>query len=155
MKTHASVRFLYLLALALATGWAAREFAFARERAEMVKSRTVTLDQLKMDNYEYEGEPAGEIGLYLAGDTPASEKFVTGRFVLPPGKSPHPPHTHLEEEVMIIESGEGEIVCDGETTQVGPGSVMYTAPQAPHGIVNTGKTPIVFYFVKWASRGKP
>ena len=39
------------------------------------------------------------------GDTPASTKFVTGRFVLDPGKTPHPPHTHAEEEVMVIESG--------------------------------------------------
>ncbi len=78
---------------------------------------------------------------------------MTGRYVLDPGKTPHKPHTHAEEEVMIVESGRGEIFCDGKTTQVGPGSVMYTTPNAPHGIVNTGKEPIVFYFIKWA--GKP
>lgn len=143
-----------LLALALAAGWSARELAFARERAERVESKTVALDSVKMNDYEYEGEPAGQVGLYLSGDTPASTKFVTGRFVLPPGKSPHPPHTHAEEEVMIIESGTGEIFCDGRTTPVGPGSVMYTSPDAPHGIVNTGTTPIVFYFIKWEARDR-
>jgi mannose-6-phosphate isomerase-like protein (cupin superfamily) len=140
------------LALALAVGWAAREAAFARERAALLDARTVTLDQVKMNEYKYEGDHCGEIGLYLEGDTPASSKFVTGRLVLDPGKSPHPPHRHVEEEVMIVESGTGEIFCDGKTTKVGPGSVMYTTPDAPHGIVNTGDTPIVFYFVKWAPK---
>ena len=98
------------------------------------------------------GQPVGENGVYLSGDTPASTKFITGRFVLPPGKTPHAPHTHPEEEVMIIERGHGEIICDGKTTKIGPGSVMYTTPNAPHGITNTGGEPIVFYYVKWESR---
>ena len=55
---------------------------------------------------------------------------------------------------MGSESGTGEIFCDGKTTKVGPGSVMYTTPNAPHGITNTGKEPIVFYFVKWEGAAK-
>ena len=46
------------------------------------------------------GSVVGKLGLYLSGDTPGSSKFVTGRLVLGPGKTLHPPHTHLEEEVM-------------------------------------------------------
>jgi mannose-6-phosphate isomerase-like protein (cupin superfamily) len=141
-----------LLALALALGWASREAAFARERAALVSARTVTLDQVKMNEYRYQNQPAGKIGFYVTGDTPASAKFVTGRFVLDPGKTPHAPHTHVEEEVMIVASGHGEIFCDGKTTKVGPGSVMYTTPHAPHGIVNTGAEPLTFYFIKWASK---
>jgi mannose-6-phosphate isomerase-like protein (cupin superfamily) len=144
-----------VLALGLGLGWASREVAFARERAESVRSQTVTLDKVAMQEYRDQGKPVGQVGVYVGGDTPASTRFVTGRFVLDAGKSPHPPHTHVEEEVMVIESGKGEIVCDGKTTPVGPGSVMYTAPDAPHGIVNTGETPLVFYFVKWASKAKP
>ena len=53
---------------------------------------------------------------------------------------------------MVIEQGTGEIDVDGKITKVGPGSVMYTAPNVSHGIVNTGDTPIVFYFIKWAGK---
>ena len=53
---------------------------------------------------------------------------------------------------MIVESGVGEIFCDGKTTKVGPGSVMFTTPNASHGIKNTGETPIVFYYVKWVGK---
>jgi mannose-6-phosphate isomerase-like protein (cupin superfamily) len=140
------------LALVLAAGWSYREVAFARERAKDVTSRTISLDQLEMATFSDKGEKVGKNGVYLSGDTPASTKFATGRFVLEPGKSPHAPHTHAEEEVMIIESGHGEIFCDGKTTKVGPGSVMYTTPNTPHGINNTGSEPIVFYYIKWEAR---
>ncbi len=143
---------LTLLALGLASGWIGREMAHAQEKAKAVASQTVTLDQVKMDEYKDQGKAVGKAGVYVSGDTPGSTKFVTGRFVLEAGQTPHQPHTHAEEEVMVIESGEGEIFCDGKTTKIGPGSVMYTTPNAPHGIVNTGKTPIVFYFIKWQSK---
>jgi mannose-6-phosphate isomerase-like protein (cupin superfamily) len=141
---------LTLVCLGLAAGWLGRERAFARSANEAVRSATVNLGDVKMSPYSDNGSPVGQLGIYLSGDTAASRKFVTGRLVLDPGKSPHPPHTHLEEEVMIIESGTGDLICDGKTTKVGPGSTMYSAPNVPHGIVNTGSTPIVFYFIKWA-----
>jgi mannose-6-phosphate isomerase-like protein (cupin superfamily) len=145
---------LSALSLALALGWAARERAFARERADAVRSQTVNLDAVTMKDDAPAGALVGHNGVYFAGDTPASKSFVTGRYVIEPGKSPHAPHTHAEEEVMIVESGRGEIFCDGKTTRVGPGSAMFTAPHAPHGIVNTGDAPLVFYYIKWAPGAK-
>jgi mannose-6-phosphate isomerase-like protein (cupin superfamily) len=140
------------LTLILAAGWSFREVAFALDGPKQLTAATINLDQVEMVSASDKGQSVGKIGIYLAGDTLASNKFVTGRFTLSAGKSPHDPHTHAEEEVMIIESGHGEILCDGKTTKIGPGSVMYTAPNAQHGITNTGDEAIVFYFVKWESR---
>ena len=117
-----------VLAAALALGWAMRERAFAREKADLVQSQTVTLEQVKTEDVSFRDEVVGQVGFYVQGDTPASTQFVTGRFTLRPGKTNHLPHTHVEEEVLIIESGHGEIFCEGKTTPVGPGSVMYTTP---------------------------
>jgi mannose-6-phosphate isomerase-like protein (cupin superfamily) len=139
-------------ALILATCWSYRELAFARERAKVVESGTFNLDRLEMASFKNNDVFVGKNGVYLSGDTPASTKFATGRFILEAGKTPHPPHTHVEEEVMVIESGHGEIICDGKTTKVGPGSVMYATPNTSHGITNTGSEPIVFYYIKWAGK---
>jgi mannose-6-phosphate isomerase-like protein (cupin superfamily) len=140
------------LAVFLAAGWSCREIAFGFDPGKQVPSGTINLDQVEMGSFSDNGEVVGKNGVYVSGDTPASTKFMTGRFVLQPGKSPHAPHTHAEEEVMIVESGHGAIICDGKTTKVGPGSVMYTTPNVPHGITNTGDEPIVFYYVKWEAR---
>ena len=154
VRSRLSVTAPTFLAVALGLGWATREASFAREMAKVVASQTIGLDQVKMEPASYEGLKVGQNGVYLSGDTPASTKFVTGRFIIDPGQTPHRPHTHVEEEVMIVESGTGEISCDGKTPQVGPGSVMYTAPDAPHGIVNTGEKPLTFTYVKWAGAAK-
>ena len=146
---RSSTALLALLALSLGLGWAWRETAHARERSAAVASKTVVLNDVSMAVYEDEGKPVGKIGLYFDGETEESQSLVTGRFVIDPGKSPHPPHVHPDEEILIVASGRGEIFCDGETTQVGPGSVMYSAPNVPHNITNTGEEPLTFYFMKW------
>jgi len=142
-----------ILALALALGWAWREAAHAAERQQELASRTLNLDELKMGVYKDGENPVGQIGLYLQGQTPASSSLVSGRFIIDPGKTPHAPHVHQDEEILIVESGHGEIFCDGKTTKVGPGSVMYSSPNASHGITNTGSEPLTFYFVKWIPKG--
>ncbi|MDQ2842840.1 MAG: cupin domain-containing protein [Acidobacteriota bacterium] len=50
---------------------------------------------------------------------------------------------------MLIAEGHGEIVVDGQTNQVSPGSLMYCEGNAVHGIKNTGSTPMRFYYFKW------
>ena len=143
-----------LLVLAV-VGWISRERAFATEetREGLVKSGTIGLADVEMAPNRDGGKLVGKVGIYFQGDTPSSTKFVTGRYVIEPKSTPHAPHTHAEEEVMIVESGEGVIFCDGKKTKVGPGSSMYTAPNVAHGIDNTGDGPLVFYFIKWAPAG--
>jgi mannose-6-phosphate isomerase-like protein (cupin superfamily) len=118
-----------------------------------VTSQTIGVDEVKMSIYKDQDNPVGRIGLYIQGETPGCSSLVTGRFIIDPGKSPHAPHVHADEEVLIVESGHGEIICDGKTTKVGPGSVMYSTPNVAHGINNTGSEPLAFYFVKWVPRG--
>lgn len=152
-RVRPATAILSTLALALAIGWAWRESVHARERSRALESQTLTLDALKMSVFKDGDKPVGRIGLYLQGETPGCASLVTGRFIIDPGKSPHAPHVHEDEEVLIVEAGHGEIICDGKTTQVGPGSVMYSTPNVAHGINNTGNEPLTFTFVKWVPRG--
>ena len=38
-------------------------------------------------------------------------------------------------------------------TKVGPGAMMYCAGNTLHGVVNTGKVPMTFYWSKWIAKG--
>jgi quercetin dioxygenase-like cupin family protein len=149
MRNHKGTILAVLVAAALALGWASREYSHAEEKAKLLQSQTITLGDVKLKEFVFEGKPRGEIGLYLDGETAGTRNFVVGQFRLKPGEEPHPIHTHPEEEILIVTAGKGEISCDGKTTKVGAGSVMYTGPQAPHGIKNTGDDVLTFYFVKW------
>ena len=94
-------------------------------------------------------EPFGDVRKYFEGPTDLLSLMVAGSLMLKPGMSPHPPHQHPEEEFMLVTQGAGEILVDGKTTQVGPGSMMYCAANQLHGIENTGSEPMQFYFYKW------
>jgi mannose-6-phosphate isomerase-like protein (cupin superfamily) len=87
------------------------------------------------------------------GPTDQLSGLCAGMAVLDPGSTPHPPHRHPEEEFLIIASGDGEIECAGKITKVGPGAVMYCAGNTLHGITNTGKVPLTFYWSKWLAKG--
>ena len=94
-------------------------------------------------------ESFGDLAIYFSGPTDQVESMTAGSLRLKPGMSPHAPHQHPEEEFMVITEGAGEIVVDGKTTRVSSGSMMYCAAGTLHGIVNTGKAPLLFYFYKW------
>jgi mannose-6-phosphate isomerase-like protein (cupin superfamily) len=94
-------------------------------------------------------EPFGDLHVYLDGSTDQLKAMTFGSLQLKPGATPHPPHEHPEEEIMIITEGTGDITCDGKVTKVAPGTSMYCAAHKLHTIVNTGKTPLLFYYFKW------
>jgi len=94
-------------------------------------------------------EPFGDLAIYFTGPTEQVQSMTAGSLRLKPGMSPHPPHQHPEEEFMVITEGTGDITVDGKLTRISSGSMMYCAGGTVHGIVNTGKTPLLFYFYKW------
>lgn len=94
-------------------------------------------------------EPFGDLRIYFDGPTDQLKAMTAGSLLLKAGMTPHPPHQHPEEEFMVITEGTGEISIDGKITKVGPGTMMYCGANKLHGIVNTGKTPLLFYFYKW------
>ena len=97
-------------------------------------------------------EPFGDLRFYLQGHTEQLKDLTVGSLELKPGQTPHPPHTHPEEEVMVIAEGHGEISLEGKVTEVGPGAVMYAGSNRLHGIVNTGQSPLTFYYFKWIGK---
>ncbi len=91
----------------------------------------------------------GETRVYYDGPTEQLSAMTAGSLRLKPGMEPHPPHQHPEEEIMVVTEGAGEISIDGKVTRVAAGGMMYCAAGTWHGIVNTGKSPLLFYFFKW------
>ncbi len=55
-----------------------------------------------------------------------------------------PFHTHDWEHQQFYHSGTGYAVKNGEKVSVGPGSVVYVAPNEKHYVKNTGEMPLVF-----------
>jgi mannose-6-phosphate isomerase-like protein (cupin superfamily) len=99
-----------------------------------------------------ETHPFGSQRIYFDGSTPGLKSLVAGSLVLNPGQQPHPPHTHPDEEIMVITEGTGQISMNGASSAVGPGAVMYVTPNYLHGVMNTGATALTFYYIKWQAK---
>ncbi len=110
-----------------------------------------TLPNSLVDNKssKLDRQPFGDLRTYFDGPTDQLKSLNAGSLLLKPGMSPHPPHQHPEEEIMVVTEGSGEISVEGKITKVAPGSMMYCEGGKLHGIVNTGSAPLLFYFFKW------
>ena len=53
-----------------------------------------------------------------------------------------PPHRHDCEEVVIVESGHGELHIGGTIERFGPNTTLTIPPNVDHQIVNAGAEPI-------------
>ena len=69
------------------------------------------------------------------------------------GETPHPPHKHPDEEVIIVKEGTVEALVNGQMKQVGPGSIIFQAANQMHSIRNVGKSRAVYHVLKWNSPG--
>ncbi len=96
-----------------------------------------------------EAHSFGTLRIYGDGATQGLKSLVIGSIVLHPGEQPHPPHTHPDEEILIVTDGAGQITMNGKASSAEAGAVMYVPPNYLHGIVNTGSAPLTFYFIKW------
>jgi len=76
--------------------------------------------------------------------------------VLMGGRSPHPPHAHDEEELLIPLHGEVELVVPADASdpaprleRLRPGSFVYYPARQHHTIRNPGTSPVAYLMFKW------
>jgi XRE family transcriptional regulator, regulator of sulfur utilization len=69
------------------------------------------------------------------------------------GESPHAPHQHPAEELIIVKEGTVESLVNGETRRVGPGSIIFQASNQMHSIRNVGDAPATYHVIQWQSPG--
>ena len=95
------------------------------------------------------------------GSTPAMKKLGSHVSVLSAGTTPHAPHGHVEEELIIMLSGEAEIVrlddaASDESTSVtiGPGAFVYHSAYQCHTIRAVGPGPATYLIFKWKNESE-
>lgn len=92
--------------------------------------------------------PGAKAYVHFNGPTKQLAALASGFVTLEPGAQPHPPHRHPEEEIMIVGEGTGEFFINGAATQVKVGDMVFAESNVLHGVRNTGKTQMTFYFIK-------
>jgi quercetin dioxygenase-like cupin family protein len=92
--------------------------------------------------------PGAKAYVHFNGPTQQLAALACGLVTLDPGAQPHPPHRHIEEEIVIVGEGTGEFFINGVATQLKTGDMAFVEANVLHGVQNTGQTRMTFYFVK-------
>ena len=97
-------------------------------------------------------EQGGRRGVFAA-PTATLDELEYHTTMLKPGGSPHAPHTHQNEELIIVKEGAVEAYVNGEWKPAPTGSLIFFASNVPHTVRNTGTVPARYHVVNWAALG--
>src|SRR5207237_6652462 len=86
--------------------------------------------------------------------TPTLDELEIHISTLKPGQSPHAPHKHEHEELLIVKEGTLETFQNGATHRAGPGAIIFQASNELHNVTNVGTAPATYYVIGWESPKK-
>lgn len=122
--------------------------------SQLLSSQIRTLE-LPLEEDKVSGWKAYNI---FKGRTCFLKNFSCHVSVLSPGKTPHQPHEHAEEEILVMISGEAELVIiDTKREQIEKrhrlqaGSFVYYPAWQRHTLNNPGTQSITYLMFKWES----
>lgn len=92
----------------------------------------------------------GEVRSLCKTPTATLDELEMHVSTLNPGLMSHPPHRHVNEELIILSEGECETLSDGKWLKVGPGSVVFNASNSLHGFRNVGTAPATYHVINWS-----
>jgi mannose-6-phosphate isomerase-like protein (cupin superfamily) len=72
---------------------------------------------------------------------------------LGPGKAPHAPHRHVNEEALMLRTGQLDVTIEGVMTRVTAGSVVYVNSNELHGWVNPGPERAQYFVIALGKEG--
>jgi quercetin dioxygenase-like cupin family protein len=95
----------------------------------------------------------GAVRQVMRTPTPTLDELEIHISTLQPGKSPHAPHQHPHEELLILKEGTLETFQSGATRRVGPGGIIFQASNELHNVTNVGATPATYFVIGWMIPG--
>jgi (S)-ureidoglycine aminohydrolase len=104
-----------------------------------------------MDWYdmEYRAHERGGVRQLFDRKTVMTNRFDIHITSLNPGISSHPPHTHVNEEIILMIDGEGEMILGEKKQRITTGDAAWVESMIPHNITNVAKRPAVYFAIQW------
>ena len=95
----------------------------------------------------------------FSGSTKALPLLACHASALVPGCCPHPPHTHPEEELLLLLSGELDLIVPDKNTpektsrhRIKPGQVLFYSCDFAHTIQAVSAEPANYLMLKWQKK---
>ncbi len=117
------------------------------------KSRLLDSTAWKWEDMAVKKTDVGELRSLVREPTRTLDELEMHITTLNPNTTSHPPHTHPNEEIVIVREGTLQAHVNGKEVVVGPGGILFYASMQPHGVKNIGDTPATYFVINWKSPG--
>jgi (S)-ureidoglycine aminohydrolase len=77
------------------------------------------------------------------------ERFEMHITTLNAGLASHPPHTHTPEEIILIKSGDVEMIVGAGKYKSSDGGVIFLDSKISHNLTNVGTEPATYFAFQW------
>ncbi|MGO4212535.1 dimethylsulfonioproprionate lyase family protein [Terriglobus sp. 2YAB30_2] len=104
----------------------------------------------KFDQLPVTKNATGEVRSVVKQPTATVDQLEMHITTLNPGQTSHPAHRHVNEELIIMDSGECETLSDGKWIKVTKGDIIFNASNSLHQFRNVGKTPAQYHVINWS-----
>ncbi|HTU64662.1 MAG TPA: cupin domain-containing protein [Steroidobacteraceae bacterium] len=135
-----------LAAAAIATGLTLACVSFADEAKSLLDSTAWQWQDLAVKKTEQ-----GERRNVVTQPTRTLAELEMHITTLNPHTASHPPHTHPNEEMVILKEGTLQAHVNGKEVVVPVGGILFFASMQPHAVQNIGDTPATYYVINWAT----
>ena len=121
----------------------------------MADEKRLVLDSTawKWEDMAVKKTDVGELRSLVREPTRTLDELEMHITTLNPNTTSHPPHTHPNEEIVIVREGTLQAHVNGKEVVVGPGGILFYASMQPHGVKNIGDTPATYFVINWKSPG--
>lgn len=142
-------RDLVVAAVALLIGAGAGSLLSA-QRAEgpLMKSAVFQWDDLSPNPTK-----VGAVRRVVRAPTATLDELESHITTLNARQSPHAPHQHPNEELLVLKEGSVEAYVNGAWVPVKTGGIMFFASNVPHTVRNVSDGPATYYVFNWSPPG--
>jgi mannose-6-phosphate isomerase-like protein (cupin superfamily) len=99
--------------------------------------------------------PAGERRDFFDATTRTLRNLECHATTLNPGETPHPPHRHPDEELIIVKEGTVEVLINDRVQRAGAGSIFFFGSNDLHGLRNVGTDRATYHVIRILTSDTP
>lgn len=110
-----------------------------------VHSSAAKSEVIDWNDAEFIKTEKGGVRHFFKRSTPMLAEFEMHVTTLKEGVKSHDPHTHPDDEIILVKSGTVEELVNGRPFQLGAGSFVLLNGNEPHGIRNAGNVSCEYF----------
>ena len=101
------------------------------------------------DNIKFKPHERGGVRQFFDRPTAMLNRFDIHVTQLNVGFKSHEPHTHVNEEIILMLDGNAEMQIGTDHQKANPGDVVLLGSNILHNLTNVGNTPCLYFAIQW------